>query len=352
MATIVDVARLAGVSVATVSRVLNESGYADPGTRERVLRAAEELQYKRNIHWSRLKSKSARTILFLLSNRDGLNPMQIRVLMAAERHFRANRYDMIFARHEYAPTTRAADLHLPSVLEHTGAVDGVLLAGIHYPALPQLLDSRKMPYTMLGNDFMGPASHLTHNCVIYDDGGAVAEATAYLHRLGHRAIAFIGNRSQRWFERRYQGYRAAMEERGLTPFGVFDNWGVPSHDYGQLAAAQLLKDQVTAIVAGNDELAAGVWKELTRREIAIPQQVSLLGVGDRFEYSVLEPSLTSISVFADQLGERLSQMLLNRIAQSNDSMPSEVYPCKLMERASCGVCAAERPLTLVKRSHS
>lgn len=353
MATIVDVAKRAGVSVATVSRVLNDSGYADPDTRARVLRAASELDYQRNIHWSRLKSKSSRTILFLLGNRDGLNPMHTRLLMACERFFRAHDYDLILARHEYTRTATAKELVLPRVLQQQGAVDGVLLVGIHHPNLLQVLDRRKLLYTMLGNDFSGPAKELERNCVIYDDRGAMEQATGYLQRLGHRRIAFIGNRTQPWFERRYQGYRAAMEARSLEPHGVFDHWTLPSHDYGQVAMAQLLKEPSppTAVVTGNDELAAGAWKELNQRRIAIPREISLLSIGDRQEYSILD--LTSISVFVDQLGERLSRMLLTRIEDPKQSLATEVFPCKLMERSSCGPCpAGVRVITALERTRA
>lgn len=350
MATIVDVARRAGVSVATVSRVLNQSGYADPETSARVQQAVAELGYQRNIHWSRLKSKSSSTMLFLLGNRDGFNPMHMRLLMACERVFRAQRYDLIFARYEYAGTTRATELALPAVLGQSGAVDGVVLAGVHFPNLLGLLEKRKLPYTLLANDLPGAAP--PHNCVLYDDRTAVEEATAYLQRLGHRRIAYVGNRAQLWFERRFHGYRAAMERQGLPVSGVFENWTLASHDYGQVAAAQLLKENSppTAIITGNDELAAGVWKELTKRRIDIPGQISLVGVGDRAEYSVLEPALTSISVFADQLGERLATILLSRIADPKALVPTETFPCKLMERASCGPCPEPRAFAALRRS--
>jgi len=346
LATIVDVARRAGVSVATVSRVLNGSGYADPATRTRVQQAVADLGYQRNIHWSRLKSRSSRTILFLLGNRDGFNPMHMRLLMACERVFQAHRYDLIFARHEYPAAARPPELVLPSVLQQSGAVDGVVLAGVHYPNLLGVLEKRKLPYALLANDLPGPTP--PHNCILYDDRTAMDEATCYLQRLGHRRIAYVGNRTLVWFERRFQGYQAAMERHALPTSGVFENWTLANHDYGQLAAAQLLKEKPapTAIIAGNDELAAGVWKELTKRRIAIPGQISLMGVGDRVEYLVLEPALTSISVFADQLGERLATMLLSRVAGPGASVPTETLPCKLMERASCGPRPEPRVMAL------
>lgn len=346
--TIRDVAAKAQVSVATVSRVLNESGYADSETRLRVLKAAAELNYQRNVNWSRLKSQSSNTILFLLGNRQALVAMQMRLLVACERVLGSHGYDLIFARYEYSADSRPAELLLPRVLEQQGALDGVLLAGVHHPNLLKVLEKRHLPFAIVANNFEGPPETLANHCVFYDDRGAIVEATEYLIRSGHRRIAFLGNTSLPWFQRRYEGYLQAMRSKGLEPIAVTANWQVGNTDYGQLAATQLLRAEspVTAILAGNDELAAGAWKELTKRKISIPREMSLIGLGDRAEFAILEPALTSIAVFEEQLGERLSEMLLRRIADSKAPQPSETYPCKLIERASCAPLHEVRTLNL------
>jgi DNA-binding LacI/PurR family transcriptional regulator len=351
MATIRDVAATAQVSVATVSRVLNESGYADPETRARVLKAAADLNYQRNVNWSRIKSQSSKTILFLLGNREGIVGMQMRLLVSCERTLRSQGYDLIFARHEYSSHHRPAELPLPRVLQQTGAVDGVLLAGVHHANMLAVLAKRGLPHTMVGNNFQGAASLVARNCVFYDDGSAMEEAASYLIRLGHRRIAFLGNLTLPWFERRHEGYLRAMNAQGLEPAGVGENWQMANVDYGQLGTAQLLRRDrpPTAILAGNDELAAGAWKELVRRKIPIPREISLMGLGDRPEFAILEPALTSISVFEDQLGERLTSMLLKRINDPRQTPVSETFPCKIVERASCAPLTAVRTLEEVKR---
>ncbi|MFN0106614.1 MAG: LacI family DNA-binding transcriptional regulator [Bryobacteraceae bacterium] len=348
MATIRDVAARAKVSVATVSRVLNESGYADSETRVRVLKAAADLHYRRNVNWSRLKSQSSQTVLFLLGNRQSFNAFHMRLLVACEKTLQARGYDLIFSRYEYSGRLRANEVPLPRMLDQTGALDGVLLAGVHHPNLLQVLDKRRMPYSLLGNSFEGPA---THNSVFYDDCGGIEEAAGYLIRLGHRRIAFLGNVTLPWFRRRCRGYEHAMEKHGLKPLAIGDNWQVANTDYGQLATAQLLRESrpPTAIIAGDDELAAGAWKELIRRRVSIPRDMSLIGLGDRAEFAILEPALSSISVFEDQLGERLTSMLLARIEDPKHSPASETYPCKLIERASCAPVAEVRTLQELKR---
>jgi DNA-binding LacI/PurR family transcriptional regulator len=352
MATIKDVAAKANVSIATVSRVLNHSGYADSETRARVLQAVSDLQYHRNVNWSRLKSKNSQTILFLLGNRQSFNTFHMRLLVSCERTLQKQGYDLVFCRHEYSGGLRPAELPLPRLLEHTGAVDGVLLAGVHHENLLKLLDQRRIPWSLLGNNFQGSISRTSSNTVFYDDRQGVQEATDYLIRLGHRRIAFLGNTALHWFLRRYEGYCQAMESRALMPAAVNENWQVSNTDYGQLATAQLLRESrpPTAIVAGNDELAAGAWKELVKRKISIPKEMSLVGLGDRTEFAILEPALTSISVFDDQLGEQLSAMLLKRIKDPRHELASETYPCKLIERASCAPLVEVRTLQSIKRN--
>ena len=334
MPTIRDVAARANVSVATVSRVLNHSGYADAATSARVRKAVADLHYHPNANWSRLKSQSSKTVLFLLGNRENFIPFHMRLLASCERMLQSRGYDLLFSRFEYGRSTRPASILLPRMLAQSGALDGVLLAGIHHPNLLAILDQRRIPYTLLANDYEGSAEQ---NCITFDDRSGLAEATEYLISLGHSRIAYIGNTCQPWFLRRFAGYQDAMSRHGLPLLTVTDKWPVSGVEYGQRAATQLLSARIrpTAIVAGNDEIAAGVWKELTRRKIPIPDHISLIGCGDRAEYAILEPELTSISVFVDELGEHLTSMLLDRLADPQLAPDSRSFPCGLALRASC-----------------
>lgn len=343
MATIKDVARVAQVGVSTVSRVLNRSGYYDDETARRVHDAVAKLGYRKNVHWARLKRQSAQTVSFLLGNRELLNSMQMRLLVSAEKVLQNRGFDLVFSRFSYSAGYPSSQLPLPRLLAQNGTVDGVLLAGVHHQNLLQALDRRGLPYAMLGSNFAGPAELLTQNTVLYDDEAATEEATNYLIRLGHKRIAFIGNGRFPWFRRRRDGYLAAMKARRWAPVCIDTDWLVSTAEYGQLAVERLLREKQppTAILAANDEVAAGAWRELVRRGVRIPQQMSLVGFGDRAEFSILEPALTSVTVFEEQLGERLAEMLLERL-RTGKPVESAVYPCRLLERGSSGPPAAGR----------
>lgn len=343
MPTIKDVARVAQVGVSTVSRVLNQSGYFDDETARRVRDAVEKLGYRKNVHWARLKRQSSQTVCFLLGNRELLNSMQMRLLVAAEKVLQNNNFDVVFSRFSYSSGMPAAQLQLPRLLAQNGSVDGVMLAGVHHRNILDALDRRGLPYAMLGSNFAGPSELLSRNTVTYDDQAASREATNYLLRLGHRRIAFIGNARYLWFRRRQFGYKGAMKTRRLKPVSIDTDWTVSTAEYGQLAVERLLrlKPRPTAIFAANDEVAAGAWRELVRRGIKIPNEMSLLGFGDRAEFSILEPALTSVTVFEEQLGEQLARMLLERL-RTGKPVESAVYPCRLVERGSTAVPAAEK----------
>lgn len=337
MATIKDVAKKAGVSVATVSRVLNDSGYYNQEKATAVRSAVAELGYRRNIHWARLRQNSSNTIGFLLGNRDTMNSMQMSLLMACERTLHQAGYDVVFTVFRYDPKEPAKRLTLPRMFLHEGLLDGVILAGVHYGNLLEAFARIPMPYVLLGNTFIGKAGEIQHDALVYDDIAGSYEAAQYLVRMGHRRIAFAGNAQLPWFRRRYDGYLRAMQEAGLRDNSVVADWHVNAIEYGQLAAAQLLRlaTPPTAIFAGNDELAAGIWKELTKRRIHIPRDMSLMGFGDRPEFSILEPSLTTVSVFQEKIGETLAQMLLAKLADPDTVVPSRFFPCKVVERSSC-----------------
>jgi DNA-binding LacI/PurR family transcriptional regulator len=338
VATIRDVAREAGVSTATVSRVLNGSGYVDRATAERVRSAVARLGYRPNVHWKRLASNSSETVCFLLGNRTVMNSMQMRMLMACERALAEAGYDLAFLCFRYSPDTPPGLLELPRLLRHQGAVDGVILAGVHHRNLREALKSLNLPHVVLGNTFLGDERDLETDAVIYDDVAGAYEATQYLLRLGHRRIAFVGNTALPWLNRRYRGYCEALGRAGLQPWGVTAAWDVSNIEYGQLAACELLREAEwpTAIFGGNDEIAAGVWKELVKRRVRIPEQISLMGFGDREEFSILEPPLASVSVFQDRLGAELARMLLEKLKKPGLQLPSLRLPCKVLERGSCG----------------
>jgi DNA-binding LacI/PurR family transcriptional regulator len=343
MATLKDVARVAKVSTATVSRVLNRSAYVESETEQAVTAAVEKLNFRRNIHWRRLARKTSETVCFLSSGRDTFNSTLLRTLVECERVFNAAGYDLVFQTYRYSADQAPKDLRLPHLVALKGGVDGVVLVDLQHQNLLDALDSLKATYVGLGNNVIAPGGRLDADMVFYDDVAAVRKLVRHLYELGHRRIAYAG-KPEPWFRRRYEGYAAGIRECALEEIAFQEASQTGNIDFGRRAAARFLRAgrRPTAIFGANDDIAAGVWNELTNRGFSIPGDFSLAGFGDREEFSVLEPPLTTVAVSPERIGQELARMLLEKLKRPGIRLPSRVLDCELMLRGSCAAAAEAR----------
>ncbi|HZP02355.1 MAG TPA: LacI family DNA-binding transcriptional regulator [Terriglobia bacterium] len=327
--TAVDVARLAGVSIATVSRVATGSSRVSLEVVQRVQKAAADLGVNLN---RRYKS---RVIAFILSNREMLHPFHSHILVGAEACCSENGWSALFLRMVYSPSTRWRDLRIPRVLEQRKFVSGFIVAGTNYQNLLDRLEHEQVPFAVLGNNVMGEWSSRKNDVVWFDDIEGAIEITRYLQSLGHRDIWFVGNTRLPWFARRYRGYCQAMREAGLeVHLSEADSETDP--DLGYLATKSLLakKAPVTAIFAGGDLPAEGVYRALRDYGLHIPEDVSVAGFDDVVA-ALLHPPLSTVHVFGEQIGRKLAQMVLNRIEHPHLEFQHAIVPTRLVRRESC-----------------
>jgi len=329
-----DVARLAGLSNATVSRVLNGSERVRPNLHERVMKAAMRLGFDLE------RRNDSRIVAFLLSNRAVLHPFHSAVLVGAEAHCAANDFGVLFLPLQYSPKVPWKELLIPRLLQNRKVVRGVIAAGTNSQNLLDALTDRGLPIVCLGNNVVGDWSSDKYSSVYFDDIGGVQEATSYLHSLGHREIWYVGNCRLAWFSRRSEGYRRAMEEAGLPPL-VRDLNIDNAEDLGYLATKSILSEghPLTAIVAGDDTTARGAFRALTDQGLKIPVDVSVIGVNDTIEAAALNPPLTSVRVFTDQLGKQMAELLLREISRVNVAPQVVTLPTRLIRRESCSPLA-------------
>jgi DNA-binding LacI/PurR family transcriptional regulator len=326
-----DVARAAGLSNATVSRVLNGSERVRPNLHERVIKAALKLGFDLN------GRNDSRIVAFLLSNRAVLHPFHSAVLVGAEAHCAANDFGVLFLPLQYSPKLPWKELHIPRLLQNRKVVRGVIAAGTNYQNLLDALTDRRLPIVCLGNNIVGNWRSDKYSAVFFDDIGVAQEATSYLQSLGHRDIWHIGNGQLAWFARRSEGYRRAMEEAGLPPL-VLDLNIDNAEDLGYLATKSILSEgrPITAILAGDDTTARGAYRALADYGLKIPADVSVVGVNDTIEASALIPPLTSVRVFTDQLGKQMAELLLKQISHLDVKPQVVTLPTRLIRRESCG----------------
>jgi DNA-binding LacI/PurR family transcriptional regulator len=323
------IAAAAQVSIATVSRVLNGNSTVDPAIRDSVLAAAAELDIDLS---PRNKTKA---LAFLLSNRPMQHAFHSSILLGAEAYCALHGWELIFQSSSYPPQIPGKELHLPTVVQRHDIMRGVILAGTNSPNLIDLLTSKSVPFVVLGNNVMGEVEQPNYDVVFSDDVQGGQDMTRYLISLGHRHIWFVGNIRLPWFARCYEGYRRAMEEAGLaTHCSTIDS--ADETDIGYLGTKSLLAkgEPVTAIFAGNDPTAHGVYKALRDSGLDIPGDVSVVGCDDTVG-SWLYPSLTTIREFPEQLGKKMVELLVNRIVNPRLERQQVTLPTELIKRNSC-----------------
>jgi DNA-binding LacI/PurR family transcriptional regulator len=326
-----EIAAESNVSVATVSRVLNGNSRVDSAIREVVLKAAARM----NVDVSQRNKTKA--LAFLLSNRAVLHAFHSRILLGAEAYCAANGWDMVFLSYNYSSAVPWKDLHLPKVVQRHDVVRAVVLAGTNSSNLLELLDRKGIIYAVFGNNVIGEPKPLKGDAVFSDDLQGGDDMTKYLIGNGHRDIWFVGNVRLPWFARYYEGYRRTMLEAGLVPrlsglefddetqMGYINTKAIFTH--GQ--------PPCTAIIAGNDQAAHGVYKGLREAGRRVAEDVSVVGCDDTAS-TWLYPGLTTTREFPEQLGQQMVRLVLNRIEQP--SLPPQVMtiPTELVKRESCG----------------
>ena len=329
-----DLAREAGVSIATVSRYLRGMSGVGEKTQGLIVRAADKLEVPLP-----QRSKAA-VVAFLLSNRPRLHPFHSRVLEGAEQYCSALGFNMLYVPFRYEFRAFWQDLRLPPLLERRESVRGIIVAGSNSRGLLDMLAHKQVPFVVLGNNVLGEWRNDACDVVWFDDLRGARELTAHLQSLGHRDIWYVGNPRMAWYARRYEGYLRAMDEAGLTPHLS----SIDSDDekqLGYLATKTILSQgkRVTAIFAGNDLAASGVYEAVRDHELSIPGDISVAGFGD-IEATMAYPSLTSVRVFADQVGRQLAGLLMDRITQPELPPQRRVTPTQLVKRDSCASIVA------------
>ncbi len=304
-----DVANLAGVSTASVSRALNDPGRVRPATRKRVMEAIEQLGYVPDAAARALSSRRLRTIGAIVPTLDnaifasGINALQRRL---AQRDF-----TLLVASSEY---DQSEELREANALIARG-VDGMMLVGAAHPAaLYEMLARKPLPFV----NCWTYSADTPHPCIGFDNRLAMHRVADYLLSLGHRRIGMISGftaENDRARER-LEGVRQALARHGLEirPGQLLER-AYEVRD-GREAARLLLRlpEPPTALICGNDVLAMGALFEAQAQGIAVPRALSIVGFDDLPISANLVPALTTVRVPVGEMGRRAADYLLDRLA--------------------------------------
>ena len=298
-----DVARRAKVSTATVSRVLNQVGAVRPATRDRVMRAIEELHYYPNLNARTLAGGRSRTLGMIVSNLE--NPFFLDIFRTLEADAYRRGYELLVAHTDYKPARLVSSVRLMLGRRVAGLA---LVVSEMEPSLIRELEHSKLPVVFYDVGTARP--NITNIKVHYRHG--MQKIVSYLHGLGHRRVAFVGHHTslgplherKRAFVEVTAAYAPTM--RVTT---VADADGLAG---GQHAARELLASgfHPTAIVCVNDIMAVGVLRELRAQRIPVPQAVSVTGFDDVALAAFVAPALTTARIPREEIGHRMCETLL------------------------------------------
>lgn len=330
MANIRDVASLAGVSIATVSMVLNNKPDISNETREKVLDAVKRLNYQPNIHAKRLFTKKNNIIgVVFVSNvsytvysrifegiNSGAHRLGFDVLSMDEDYFIAQEQDYGFL--------------------DNSQVDGLIILGKGFSdRLVQAVQKVKIPVVTC------PEKIESFKSVIIspDNFGIARMATEYMIQSGHKKIGFIGSHQKYWFSsQRFQGYLSALYDNGLNiDLNLVVNGFEPLCDGGYKAGQQFLSkidDMPTALFVVNDFMAMGTIKALKEVGILIPEDISIISCDDLVLSQYFDPPLTTIHISWEKIGDSAAEILVKYITGGEIEQMLYLYPGQLVERNS------------------
>jgi DNA-binding LacI/PurR family transcriptional regulator len=333
--TMKDVAKRAGVSLTTVSFVINEKSHIaiTDETRRRVRQAIRELSYVRNTAGRRLASGKSNTLGFVLPSAEHIKVDAFipQFLYSLNEVCHQHHFNLLV--HTVENPIRP-DAYIDLVIGNE--IDGLFIVNPRDddPQIDALLDAGFPLICDPGRP------HPLACGVGFDNFTTAKTAVSHLVRLGHRRIACINFGSSHYLTvtARCNGYRKALEEAGIEYDESLVRWADFSHQSGYDATIDLLNkvDTPSAIFVGNDTVAIGVLGALRERELRVPEDISITSIDDIPSARFLDPPLTTMRVPALDFGRVAGEMLI-KLVHGERPDPARVYlPAELVVRKSCG----------------
>jgi len=225
---------------------------------------------------------------------------------------------------------------LPPILEEQGGTDGLILAGAFYPNFIRLVKRLGLPFVASSNSLSLPRGEGYFDQVRYDGVEGQFQATRYLVEQGHRLIAFVGDTTLPWIREQRQGYLCAMRSFHLEPIEVTAHRKNSPAEYGAWAVSQLLSldSRPTAVLAGSDPVAFGLWRSFRRLSLRVPEDISLVGFDDTEEALFVDPPLTTMRVPKEAIGQACVELLMQREIHPGDPFICRLLPTELIIRGT------------------
>jgi LacI family transcriptional regulator, repressor for deo operon, udp, cdd, tsx, nupC, and nupG len=336
--TLRDVASRAGVSTSTVSRVIRDSGYIAPPTKQKVLEAIEELQYRPNNIARRLRYGRTYAIGFVLN--DISNPFFSHAVKGAEqflRNQRDNNYELFLFNTNSEPEREVKalefmlDKHAEAIILASTTTDECIKK-VH-----EVVERYHIPIVSIDNQLDG----LETGIVTVENQVGAYQLTAHLLQHGHRRIGFIsGPIRESHICERLQGCKQAVHEYGLDfdkQLVAYGNWTV--EDGYRITMGWLdLKEPPTAIFGLNNFMCIGALSAIAQRGMKVPDQIALASFDDVEFGHLLSPCLTTLDYSYQKIGEEAVRLAMTAIETEGKETKSQLIriPVRMIVRESCG----------------
>jgi len=325
VATIKEIAEMAGVSAATVSRVLNfdDTLNVQDETKQRVFEAAERLEYQMR-EKKKYKKKLKLGMISSYSLEEELeDTFYLSVRIAIERKLEEEGF-------------KKFPVNLGDSVESTSNLDGLICLGTFSESMVNKVKSFHKPAVFV--DALGDLD--LFDSVVTDLRHSVKKVLSYFLQEGHKKIAFIGGRDvdvdgKEVVDLRVPIYRSFMEERGILNEEYIKIGGyTPKHGYRLGKELLAMEERPSAIFTANDSLAVGCYKAIQEAGLCIPEDISVIGFNDISIAKYLIPPLTTVHIYMDFMGSQAVSILAERIYSGREISMHISLPTKLMVRGS------------------
>ncbi len=325
MATINEIAQKAGVSIATVSRVLNQDETLNvlPETRRKIFEIAEELEYQKK-EQVRRKKKLTIGLHYSYSLEDELNDtyyLSIRIAIA-------KKLEEDKQRKVYVSLNEPASKY--------ASLDGIICIGSYDTNLLQKIDELQKPVVFVD---CSPDMN-KYDSVVISYSQVVNSVLDYFISMNHSKIAYIGgvdidSLGNKVIDSRLEYYERYMKKKELyqEEYVMIDQF-TPHFGYTSLKELMKLPQPPTAVFVANDSLAAGCYRSATEMGKQIPTDISIIGVNDISAAKYMSPSLTTVRLYMEFMGETAVELITERLYTKRTICKKVVIPAKLMERES------------------
>lgn len=339
MATMRDVALLAGVSTATVSHVINGSKNISAETTERVLQAISQVNYKPNTLAKSLRMGQSHTIGVLVEDIRGLPVASIVSGISetlAKGGYKTILHDLhllekLYNQYEQIGSYRQRINDGLSLLQSAN-VDGIIYVAMHDRHLDYLFDEMDIPLVFAYSHGTEKDTYIT-----YSNRDSAADIIRFLIGKGHKHIAVIAGHPHSYpTAQRLLGIQMAMQQVGLSLPQEYIRYGNWEYESGMAQTGELLRLPIrpTAIFAMNDLMAAGCMAVLTSEGLRIPQDIAVAGFDNREIAEYLQPPLTTVALPTTEIGVQAALHIIDMISNPRIHPAREIINCSIVERAS------------------